>query len=111
VLDTPATIRFKLFGDTVNTASRMQSLSLPGKVQVSEKTYKKLIGGTIARSYVFSAPRQVQAKGKGVMNTWFLERQRTGAEVLALSHDHSGDADTELFLDVDGNEIAGLGER
>eukprot|EP00520_Triparma_pacifica_P017066 CAMPEP_0118635394 /NCGR_PEP_ID=MMETSP0785-20121206/2053_1 /TAXON_ID=91992 /ORGANISM="Bolidomonas pacifica, Strain CCMP 1866" /LENGTH=1489 /DNA_ID=CAMNT_0006526425 /DNA_START=127 /DNA_END=4593 /DNA_ORIENTATION=- len=74
VLNTPATIRFKLFGDTVNTASRMQSLSLPGRVQISEKTYRKLIAGAEHRYYVFSEKRQVEAKGKGTLDTWFLEK-------------------------------------
>jgi len=106
VLNTPATIRFKLFGDTVNTASRMQSLSDPGKIQISEKTFKKLVGGSKSRSYVFSPPRQVQAKGKGVMNTWFVERMRSEKEIAEL--ESLSDRKEEVFVDAEGNVIAGM---
>jgi len=117
VLNTPATIRFKLFGDTVNTASRMQSTSEPGKIQVSEKTFKKLVGGTQHKAYVFSPPRQVQAKGKGVMNTWFVERMRSEQEVTAMSRaamssgddEDEKDEKDEKFVDAAGNEIVTTG--
>ena len=96
VLNTPATIRFKLFGDTVNTASRMQSTSHPGKVQVSEKCYKKLVAGAEHRYYVFSEKRQVEAKGKGTLDTWFLQRMRTDKEIRELERNKKDKLKAEI---------------
>ncbi|MFC5727687.1 MULTISPECIES: adenylate/guanylate cyclase domain-containing protein [Nocardioides] len=58
---------YDLWGDTVNTASRMESHGLPNRIQVSESTYTLL-----EHRYVFSAPRVIQVKGKGPMRTYFL---------------------------------------
>ncbi|GMH65782.1 hypothetical protein TL16_g04279 [Triparma laevis f. inornata] len=106
VLNTPATIRFKLFGDTVNTASRMQSLSLPGKIQVSSKTYQKLMGG--ATPWIFSDKRLVKAKGKGELATWFLEKKddRKRGRDRSASHDGNDQSD-ENGVKMSNMSIAG----
>eukprot|EP00455_Lapot_gusevi_P017677 TRINITY_DN19516_c0_g1_i5.p1 TRINITY_DN19516_c0_g1~~TRINITY_DN19516_c0_g1_i5.p1 ORF type:complete len:359 (-),score=30.40 TRINITY_DN19516_c0_g1_i5:395-1471(-) len=56
-------IAYDLWGDSVNTASRMQSTGLPGKIQVSDKTYH------LIKEYFSFTERKVAAKGKGELTT------------------------------------------
>lgn len=58
--------RFQLFGDTMNTASRMESTAKPMHIQISETTYK-LINCPSNFKQV-----SVDVKGKGNMNTYTL---------------------------------------
>jgi adenylate cyclase len=58
---------YDLWGDTVNTASRMESHGVPGCIQVTERVYQRLRG-----SYRLQRRGPVQVKGKGEMITWFL---------------------------------------
>lgn len=58
---------FDLFGDTINTASRMESNSEPMKINVSEAAYKKLNG-----IYTFAERPEIEVKGKGKMKMYFL---------------------------------------
>jgi class 3 adenylate cyclase len=110
VLNTPATIRFKLFGDTVNTASRMQSLSSPGKVQISEATYKKLIKGAKHLTYIFSEPRVVSPKGKGDMNVWYINGLRTSSQVSNLTMNRNVSVIDRAVVDAKGNELKGVAD-
>jgi class 3 adenylate cyclase len=58
---------YDLWGDTVNTASRMESHGVPGCIQVTERVYRRLEDG-----YRLQRRGPVQVKGKGEMITWFL---------------------------------------
>jgi len=58
---------YDLWGNTVNTASRMESYSLPGRIQISAATRRAL-----GDSFTFEARGPMQFKGKGMMETYFL---------------------------------------
>jgi guanylate cyclase len=58
---------YDLWGDAVNTASRMESHGLPGKIQITRATYE------LIRDEFECEPRgTVVVKGKGEMETWYL---------------------------------------
>ncbi len=58
---------YDLWGDTVNTASRMESHGAPGAIQVTDSTYAHL-----SARYEFQQPRIINVKGKGEMRTYML---------------------------------------
>ncbi|PSB09952.1 adenylate/guanylate cyclase domain-containing response regulator [filamentous cyanobacterium CCP2] len=59
---------YDLWGDTVNTASRMESHGIPGQIQVTATTYHFL-----KDKYVFQPRGIVDVKGKGEMETYLLQ--------------------------------------
>lgn len=68
---------YDLWGDTVNTASRMESHGAPGKIQVTEMTYQLL-----RDHYTLTAREPIYIKGKGLMQTYFLTGRRWAASTL-----------------------------
>ncbi len=64
--------RFELFGDTINTASRMESTGVPNMIQVSEQTAECLIKRGL-ESWVKARTDVILAKGKGYLRTFWLE--------------------------------------
>ena len=60
---------YDLFGDTVNTANRMEANGEAGKINISETTYQ------LIKSKYKCIPRGIiSAKGKGDMNMYFVEQ-------------------------------------
>jgi class 3 adenylate cyclase len=58
---------YDLWGDAVNTASRMESQGTPGHIQITQSTYE-----LISDEFVCEARGTVSVKGKGEMETWYL---------------------------------------
>jgi class 3 adenylate cyclase len=67
---------YDLWGDTVNTASRMETTGVPGCIQVTERTHDLL-----GERYLFQERGLIRVKGKGKMRTYFLSGR-------AREHDH-----------------------
>ena len=82
--------QYDIWGDTVNTASRMESSGEPGRVNISEATYQLIVSSPLSvvgeagpdgqlttnnrQLFTFTRRGKVQAKGKGEMEMYFVER-------------------------------------
>lgn len=69
---------YDVWGDAVNTASRMESTGEIGKIQVSLATH-----GLLMERFDFVERGVVDVKGKGPMRTWFLVGRKGGPTELA----------------------------
>jgi len=63
--------RFQLFGDTVNTASRMESTGILNRIHISDET-ARLISEGGKSNWLTPRNEAVQAKGKGELTTYWL---------------------------------------
>jgi guanylate cyclase len=73
---------YDLWGDTVNTASRMESHAPPGAIQVTERTYRRLEDG-----FVLERRTGVVVKGKGEMTTYLLLGERPERSVAGTRYE------------------------
>jgi adenylate cyclase len=70
---------YDIWGDTVNTASRMESHAAPGTIQVTERAYRRL-----ERLFILERRAGVAVKGKGEMTTYVLLAERPKPSVPEL---------------------------
>ena len=63
---------YDIWGDTVNTASRMESEGMPGRVQITELT-RDLLGS----KYCYEERGEIAVKGKGMLSTYFIDEAGT----------------------------------
>jgi hypothetical protein len=68
--------RFQLFGDTVNTAARMESTGEKHCIQMSKETADLLVAAGKSK-WIKPRDQSVYANGKGDMKTFFLEIHRS----------------------------------
>lgn len=66
---------YDFWGDTVNTASRMESHGVPGKIHVSEETRREIAG-----HYATEERGEIEIKGKGVLATHLVLRALTSPQ-------------------------------
>lgn len=86
---------YDIWGDTVNTASRMESSGAPGEVNVSGTTYE-----LVKNHFVCEHRGQVEAKNKGKIDMYFVRRLKP-----EYSSDKAGWAPNERFLKEVGLEL------
>jgi guanylate cyclase len=58
---------YDLWGDAVNTASRMESYGTPGRVQITRATYE-----LVADEFLCEPRGTIPVKGKGEVEVWYL---------------------------------------
>jgi class 3 adenylate cyclase len=60
--------QYDIWGDTVNVASRMESSSETGKVNISQNTYEK-----VKDHFTCVYRGKIEAKNKGLIDMYFVE--------------------------------------
>lgn len=84
----------KLWGDAVNTASRMESSGIPGRIQVTTDVVNLLDD-----IFVFEKRGPIEVKGKGTMVTYFLtERKQLPHKSLIMRREDGMLSESQAML-------------
>lgn len=62
---------YDVWGDVVNTASRMEATNIPGEIQITEK-----MALLLEEKFIIEERDKIEVKGKGKMRTYFLKGRR-----------------------------------
>ena len=71
---------YDLWGDAVNTASRMESHGLPGEIQITASTQEK-----VKDAFELESRGTITVKGKGEMPAWFVRGRKAAAGTSPLA--------------------------
>ena len=72
---------YDIWGDTVNIASRLESNSQPGKINVSENPYK-----LIKDSFDCEYRGEIEAKNKGMMKMYYVHKKKGDSKHISKSN-------------------------
>eukprot|EP00980_Cylindrotheca_fusiformis_P001064 scaffold293_cov135-Cylindrotheca_fusiformis.AAC.4 len=114
--------RFQLFGDTMNTAARMESTSDRNRIQVSQVTADLLVASGLS-AWIIPRKSMVSVKGKGEMQTYWLNTKaakpskplKSGKEMPTVSETLSNSSDSSsvkgAFADSDDDDFEAMTKR
>lgn len=93
--------QFALFGDTVNTASRMMSTGEVNHIHVSAETYEFLRNDDRFKWH----QQQIWAKGKGYMDTYLLENDKRGQDANVFAVNRHNSHREGSMIDIDSEDV------
>jgi class 3 adenylate cyclase len=79
---------YDIWGDTVNIASRMESASQPGKINVSESTYQ-----LINKEFECEFRGMIDVKNKGMLKMYFIQDDASATE---SKHEEAVQSDSDI---------------
>ncbi|KAG2373464.1 hypothetical protein C9374_012071 [Naegleria lovaniensis] len=84
---------FDLWGDTINTASRMESTGVEGRVQISRSCYERVYD----LGYQFEEREPIEVKGKGKMQTYLLAAKHHPSPIPGSESGLNDDSKSQTF--------------